>query len=305
MADVRVGLGGIALRGSPEERRQTVAAIAGAGVDHVMTGDHVSFFVGIGFDGLISAASILSLHDTLPVHVGIYLLPLRHPVLVARQLSDLAALAPGRLVFGVGVGGEDRHEIEVCGVDPRTRGRRTNESLEVLRGLLTGQPVTHHGEFFDLDSALIVPAPAPPVPILVGGRSDAAVERAARFGDGWLGIWVSPTRYGAVTAQIATIAGEHGRGGTDWRHEMQLWCGFGPTREEARAVLAPAMQSMYQMPFEPFEKYSPYGTAENVAEFLSGYVDAGCRSFNLIAVGGPTDELAGQVAEVKNLLSAS
>ena len=105
---------------------------------------------------------------------------LRHPVLVARQLADLGRLAPGRLIFGVGVGGEDRHEVSVCGVDPVTRGLRMNECLTVVRQLLTGTAVTFHGQFFDLDEALIIPPPAAPIPIIVGGRSDAAIRRAGR-----------------------------------------------------------------------------------------------------------------------------
>ena len=84
---------------------------------------------------------------------ALYLLALRHPVPVAREIATLCESAPGRLVLGVGVGGEDRHEIEICGVDPRTRGRRTSESLETLRGLLSGEPVTHRGEFFAFDVA--------------------------------------------------------------------------------------------------------------------------------------------------------
>src|SRR5215469_4375996 len=135
--------------GDPAAARDFLAQAGEAGIDYVCCGDHVSFF-GIGFDGLTQATALAMLHPALPVHIGVYLLPLRHPVLVARQLADFAMLAPGRLVFGVGVGGEDRHEIAICGVDPATRGRRMDECLTVLRGLLTGNPVTWHGEFFDL-----------------------------------------------------------------------------------------------------------------------------------------------------------
>ncbi|HZB67784.1 MAG TPA: LLM class flavin-dependent oxidoreductase, partial [Ornithinibacter sp.] len=77
-----------------------------AGIDHVCCGDHVSFLTGLGFDGLVQATALAMLHPTLPVHTGVYLLPLRHPLLVARQLADIGRIAPGRLVFGVGVGGE-------------------------------------------------------------------------------------------------------------------------------------------------------------------------------------------------------
>ena len=74
-----------------------------------------------------------------PCYVALYLLPLRHPVPVARQLATIGGFAPGRLTFGVGIGGEDRHELEICGVDPGSRGRRMDESLEILRGLSAGQ----------------------------------------------------------------------------------------------------------------------------------------------------------------------
>src|SRR6185369_236370 len=142
-----------------------LAAIGDAGLDHVCVGDHVSF-AGFGFDGLTQAAVLAALHPTLPVHTGVYLLPLRHPVLVARQIADLGRVAPGRLVFGVGIGGEDRHEVAICGVDPATRGRRMNEALTALRRLLTGEPTSCYGEFYGFEDAVIAPAPAPPVPII-------------------------------------------------------------------------------------------------------------------------------------------
>jgi alkanesulfonate monooxygenase SsuD/methylene tetrahydromethanopterin reductase-like flavin-dependent oxidoreductase (luciferase family) len=272
-------------------------------VDHLCVGDHVSFFVGAGSDGLISATSLLARQAVLPVYVGLYLLPLRHPVPVARQLATLAQLEPGRLTLGVGIGGEDPHEIEVCGVDPKTRGRRMDESLLILRGLAEGKPVTFDGEFFSLHDALIVPAPSPPIPLIVGGRSDAAVRRAARLGDGWLGIWVSPRRYATVRDGIACQASDDGRDPTGFEHALNVWCGFGPTREAARDALATQMQVFYQMPFEPFERYSPYGTPEQVAEFLSPYVDAGCSAFNVIPCASDAHRAIDAVGEVRRLLT--
>jgi alkanesulfonate monooxygenase SsuD/methylene tetrahydromethanopterin reductase-like flavin-dependent oxidoreductase (luciferase family) len=289
----------------PGGARRLLALAAAAGVDHAGVGDHVSFWVGAGRDGLVDATALAMLHPSLPVHVVVYLLALRHPVLVARQLATLAELAPGRLVLGVGVGGEDRHEVAICGVDPATRGRRMDECLPLLRRLLAGEAVSHHGEFFDLDDALVLPAPDPPVPIVVGGRSGAAVRRAARLGDGWLGIWVSPSRFGAVAAQIEQLAGETGRAGVRWRHGMQVWCGLGASREAARAPLAAAMESTYRIPFERFERYSPAGTPRDVATFLAPYVEAGCRSFNLVACAGDPHAAVEGVAAVKALLATA
>lgn len=273
-----------------------------AGIDHVCVGDHVSFFVGFGSDGLITATSLLSLQSEMPVYVGLYLLPLRHPVPVARALASIAELAPGRLTLGVGIGGEDRHEIEICGVDPHTRGRRMDECLQILRALSGGGPVSFEGEFFSFQDALIVPAPAPRIPLVVGGRSEAAVRRAGRLGDGWLGIWVSPGRFATVVEQISEEATAAGRDPKGFDHAINVWCGFGARSEAAREPLAAGMQTFYQMPFEPFERYSPYGTPEEVAEFLHQYVEAGCSAFNVIPCAGDDETAVAAVGELRRLL---
>ncbi len=291
------------LEQGPEAARAVLAQIDAAGIDHVCCADHVSFFAGLGFDGLMQATALAMLHPTLPVYCGLYLLPLRHPVLVARQLADVDRLAPGRLIFGVGVGGEDRHEVAICGVDPTTRGLRMNECLTVVRQLLTGKAVTFHGQFFDIEEAVIAPAPAGPVPIIVGGRSDAAIRRAARLGDGWLGIWNSPRRLAAAVEMAAQEAARAGRPDPPRRHAMQVWCGLADSKEVARACLAPAMEAFYQLPFERFERYCPYGTADDVAEFLAPYAAAGCTEFNLIPQSPDHDRAIAGTAAVRKALA--
>jgi alkanesulfonate monooxygenase SsuD/methylene tetrahydromethanopterin reductase-like flavin-dependent oxidoreductase (luciferase family) len=290
------------LQQDPQTARDLLTQIAAAGIDHICCGDHVSFFTGMGFDGLVQAAALAMLHPALPVHTGVYLLPLRHPVLVARQLADIARIAPGRLVFGTGIGGEDRHEAAVCGVDPATRGRRMDECLTIVRQLLTGKAVEFHGAFFDLDDAVVLPAPAEPIPIIVGGRSDAAIRRAGRLGDGWLGIWNSPRRFAAAVELAAAEAAQAGRPAPG-RNAMQVWCGLAGTKEAARACLAPAMEAFYQLPFERFERYCPYGTADDVAEFLAPYATAGCREFNLIPQAPDDDFAIAGTAAVKRALA--
>ncbi len=285
--------------GTAEALEATLSRAVAEGVDHVCGGDHVSFFVGAGTDGLIAATSLLTLQRELPVYVALYLLPLRHPVPVARQLASIAELAPGRLTFGVGIGGEDRHEVEICGVDPSTRGRRMDECLEILRALAGGEPVTYEGEFFSLQDALILPAPSPRIPLIVGGRSDAAVRRAARLGDGWLGIWVSAGRFATVVEQIGEQAADAGRDAAGFAHGLNVWCGFDSNREAARTLLAEGMQRFYQMPFEPFERYSPFGTPADVAEFLRPYAAAGCSAFNVIPCAADGDAAASAVGELR------
>jgi alkanesulfonate monooxygenase SsuD/methylene tetrahydromethanopterin reductase-like flavin-dependent oxidoreductase (luciferase family) len=285
----------------PAAARAYLAQVSDAGIDHVCCADHVSFFTGAGFDGLVQAAALTQLHPTLEIYCGLYLLPLRHPVLVARQLADIERIAPGRLVLGVGVGGEDRHEVSICGVDPATRGRRMNESLTIVRQLLTGAAVTFHGQFYDLDDAVIAPSAAT-IPITVGGRSDAAIRRAGRLGDGWLGIWNSPRRFAAAVELAAQEAARAGRSNPPERHAMQVWCGFADSRPAARDCLASAMQGFYHLPFERFERYCPYGTPEDIAEYLAPYVEAGCTEFNLIPQSPDHDLAVAGPAAVRKLL---
>jgi alkanesulfonate monooxygenase SsuD/methylene tetrahydromethanopterin reductase-like flavin-dependent oxidoreductase (luciferase family) len=282
----------------------TLARVAAGGIDHVGVFDHVSFWDGTGFDGLVNATALAVAHPTLPVHTGVYLLPLRHPVTVARQLSTLALLAPGRIHFGVGIGGEDRHEVMVCGVAPRTRGHRMDECLEILGDLLAGHRVTFDGDHVDVQDALVLPAPDPRIPIHVGGRSNAALRRTARFGDGWVGFACSPDRFATGIKLVEAEAQAIGRDDVDWRHGLVIWCGFGRTRTAARGPLAAEIEALYQLPFERFVRYCPYGTPEEVAESLADYVDAGCPSFSLISCAATFDEAIESTAEVRRLLHA-
>jgi alkanesulfonate monooxygenase SsuD/methylene tetrahydromethanopterin reductase-like flavin-dependent oxidoreductase (luciferase family) len=290
--------------GGARSLRAGVAAIEASGIDRVCVGDHVAFHGGRGFDGLVQASALAALSDC-EVQTAIYLLPLRHPVPVARQVNSLVQIAPGRFVFGVGIGGEDPAEVRLCGVDPTTRGRRMNESLMIIRALLAGETVTFDGEFFQIDEGRMLPVPPVPVPIVVGGRSAAALCRAGRLGDGWLALWTSPARFVQAVAEVEAYASAAGRGDVAWRHGLQVWCGFGPSREQARGPLAKVMEALYKTPFEKFERYSPYGTAADVAAELAPFLEAGCRDINVIPAAASAGEATEGVAEVRRLLIAA
>ena len=275
------------------ERQAMASSIFDAGFDHLFLADHVSFHDGAGADGFVEASAMAQLHDQLGVMTSIYLLPLRHPLPVARQLASMARVAPGRFVFGIGVGGEDRHEVEICGVDPATRGRRANESLAIIRGLLAGESVTHEGEIFQIDSALIRPKPKSPIPILVGGRSDAALRRVGRLGDGWIGVWCSTHRFAAALQLINEAAEAAGRVQTPWLHGYQTWIGVDAVDEHrARAAVSSGMEGFYKIPFSAFERYTPVGTPRQIADQLLEYSRVGAELFNLkVCAHSPEEEV--------------
>ena len=283
----------------PDEQRRMLGEIADTGIDHVFTADHVSFRDGSGMDGLVTLAALSGLEPRLELHLGVYLLALRHPMVAARQIATLAEAAPGRLTVGVGVGGDDRHEVEVCDVDPATRGRRTDAALEIVRALLAGQTVDGDGEFFAFRDGTIRPVPDPAVPLVVGGRSDSALERAGRLSEGWLAAWCSPRRFAEGVARVEETGA--GRDVT-WQHGLQLWLGVGESPAEGRGHVAATMERFYRMSFEPFERYTPCGTAADIAQFLQPYRAAGAVTLNLTPCGPDRATEIETVAEVKRLL---
>ncbi len=112
-------------------------------------------------------------------------LPIRHPVLVAKQLSSVAALVGDRIGFGVGTSPWPE-DFAITGTEWKGRGRRMDEMIEIIRGLLAGGYYEFHGRHFEIPAIKMCPVPRAPVPILIGGHSDAALRRAALLGDGWM-----------------------------------------------------------------------------------------------------------------------
>ena len=287
-----------------DERRAVVGNIVESGFDHIFMADHVSFRNGSGTDGFVEVAALTQLDPRVGVMISIYLLPLRHPLPVARQLASMARIAPGRMIFGVGIGGEDRHEIEICGVDPKRRGIRANESLEIIRGLLNGDAVSFSGVEFNISDAVIRPTPKKSIPIIVGGRSDAALTRAAKYSEGWIGVWCSSERFRNAINIVDAEAEEYGRSEVDWCHGYQPWVGL-DTKDAKKAFesVKRGMENFYRIPFEKFERYTPSGTPTEVAEKLAPYVEAGCKVFNLKVCSQDAEEEVELGAELVSQLA--
>jgi probable F420-dependent oxidoreductase len=139
-------------------------------------------------------------------------LPVRNPVLVAKQATSTAVLTGNRLVLGVG-SSPWREDYEVLGVPWPGRGQRMDEELAVIRGLSAGGYFSFHGEIFDLPPVKIAPVPSEPVPILIGGHGDAALRRAARAGDGWLHGGGDPALLPGLLARLTEFRRQEGTAG--------------------------------------------------------------------------------------------
>ena len=136
-------------------------------------------------------------------------LPVRHPVLVAKQVTSTAVLTGNRLVLGVGTS-PWREDYDVLSVPWQRRGQRMDEALAIVRGLTAGGYFEFHGEIFDVPAIKMSPVPTRPVPILVGGHGEAALRRAAASGDGWLHGGGNPADLPGLLARLAQLRAEYG-----------------------------------------------------------------------------------------------
>ena len=164
-------------------------------------------------------------------------LPIRHPVLVAKQVTSVGVLTGNR--FGLGVGTSPwREDYAVCDVPWAGRGRRIDESIDIIRGLGSGDFFEYHGEVYDVPSIKLSPAPTVPVPILIGGHGDAALRRAARL-DGWMSAGTTDEELDRNLARLAELRREAGREDAAFEVHAPSIDGFSPDgirRLEARGV---------------------------------------------------------------------
>src|SRR5213593_4861691 len=275
----------------PGEQFELVQRLEAIGYDSVWTGDHVSFHNPI-YESLTLLASYVPITHRIKLGVAVYLLALRAPAVAAKMAATLDVLSGGRLVFGVGVGGENPKEFELCGVPHKERGARVSEGIDVVRTLWRDTPATFRGRFTRFESVSIDPKPTQqPPPIWIGGRSEAALARAGRQGDGWVSYVVQPDRYAQSLDKIRAAAAAAGRKLEGFAAAHLAFVTVGRDWESAKAVWAEALTKRYAQNFEPLaRKYEIIGTPEQCVEAIERFRAAGCNYVILNPIGPATQE---------------
>ena len=278
MADLGVRFGFQA--GGSAGRIRELEALA---VDSLWTGGHVASR-NPSSDAMIGLARLAALTERVQVGTAILLLPLYPPAIVARQVADLDRLTSGRVILGVGVGGEYPQEFRACQVPVSERGRRTDEAIPLLRTLWTAEPITHTGPFYSMEDVQLRPGPVQPggPPIIVAGRKEVAMRRAAALGDGWMPYLYSPRRYAASVSTVRDLAAKAGRDLTDFQWFAHVFINVAPDGTESRRDAAAAIGGNYNQDFTAMiDRVAAAGTPQEVASKLKEFVDAGARHFVL------------------------
>jgi probable F420-dependent oxidoreductase len=199
---------------------------------------------------------------------GVFVLPMRNPFHVARSWAALQNLSGGRAVFGVAAGWM-REEFEAVGMSFPDRGGRTDEMLDVLALLWSGEPVEFHGEHFDFGPVHFAGAPETPIPFVFGGHADRALRRAARRGTGWFGPNLDLDGSLALTRRLDALRAEAGRGDEPFDHYVRL---FGE--------LSPAAVRRYEdagyehLVFSPFNRLPRTASLADKLAALDGVVES-------------------------------
>jgi len=245
------------------------------------------------YESLTLLASYASITSRIKLGVGVYLLALRPPAIAAKVTATIDALSNGRLIFGVGVGGENPKEFELTGSPHKERGARVTEAIDVVRTLWRDTPASFDGRFTKFSGVSIDPKPVqqPGPPIWIGGRSDAALTRAGRQGDGWVSYVVQAERYKQSLEKVQAAAVAAGRTLEKFTPAHLTFITVGRDYETAKATWVRLLSTRYAQDFGPLAgKYGVIGTPAQCAEQLQKFVEAGCRYFVMDSIVDVADE---------------
>ncbi len=269
-----------------------------AGFDSLWIDDHIAFR-GNYLESLGALAACGARTERITLGSLVHLLPLRRPAIAAKAAATVDYLSGGgRFIFGIGVGGEEVKEFELCGVPKNERGARTDEAIEILRKLWSGEVVSHRGKYFRFADTRQSPPPATPggPPIWVGGRSDASRRRAAILGDGYVPYLFSPRRYEEGLEQIRQWAARAGRALEDlvrpWTPALHMFVNLSEKENAAYNAGAENLSLRYGRDMrEVAEKYLLCGSLDRCAETIESFQRAGVRHF-IFKVAAPVSEEA-------------
>lgn len=259
------------------------------GFDSVWTPEHILFY-GPTLDATVVLGAYAARTTRVKLGTSILLMPLRNPTVTAKAISTADVLSGGRVLLGIGVGGEFPKEFEATGVPVNERGARTNEAIRVVKQLWSEDNTSFHGRWTNFDGVTMHPKPPQPggPPIIIAGRSEAAMRRAARLGDGYMPYLFTPERYASAKQAIEGDAAGRGRDLAGFHWALYQFTCVAPTYAEAHERAVARLSRQYNQDFSAIaDRYCALGTPDQVVERLRAFAAAGVRHFILTPITPP------------------
>jgi alkanesulfonate monooxygenase SsuD/methylene tetrahydromethanopterin reductase-like flavin-dependent oxidoreductase (luciferase family) len=267
----------------------SVRALEAMGIDSLWVGGHLASPTPSP-EPLVWLARLSEQSELVAIGTATLVLPWYPPPVAAKQLADIDRASHGRLVVGVGCGGEYPDDFAAAGVPIGERGERLNESIGLLREFWTSEPVHYSGRHFHYTGLRIHPPPERPAgpPIVVSGRRSAAMQRAARLGDGWMPYLYSAERYADSVSAIRKYASSEGRSLTDFRWMAYVMISVDSNPQTARRRAAAFLGRTYSQDFTRFvDRVAVTGPLDVVVDGLIAFVRAGVRHLVLLPCRDP------------------
>lgn len=278
---------------------EQIKALENHGFDIMTTGEHMVFFRPI-LDTMTVLAYAAGITTKIKLMPSTLILPLRHPTIMAKELTSIDILSKGRLIASIGIGGDYPREFQACGIPMNERGRRANEGIEIMKKYWAGERFDYAGKIFQLEDVDMLPTPYQKggPPLWVCGRSDPAMKRAAKYGDGWQPYMYTADQMMESVGKVKDFAGDIGRElPKDFAFTTFMYVSIHEDIEEARNRAIEQLSYRFNMPFEKVvDKYCAYGSADRIIEQLRAYVDAGSNHI-IIGMVMPEEERMDYVAK--------
>lgn len=290
---VRVGMGaGLGTRLSPQDYWRFVDFCEEAGVDSIWHSDQL---LGATLEPVTMLAALSARTNRMRFGTNALVIPFRDPLVVAKEFAAIDFLSGGRLLPVFGIGAASDPYWSATGASPKGRGVRANEAIELVRLLLERDEVEYRGAHYRYSGPGVFPRPAKPMPLWIGGNSQAALRRTAALGDGWLGSLIGPAAAGEARRGIEAALAEAGRSIDADHYGVTLFMRIGAADDPA--VIATREQlfgAMKQLDRNFAEDCFATGGPEDIVRHIRAFVSEGMSKFVVLPMAAGIDDLMSQ-----------
>ncbi len=293
MPDVTFGIAiGPSATGVPSGGEMAALArhVEDVGFDSLQVGDHVQWYAPI-HEATVLMATLAAATHRVRIASDVIILPLRDPVWMAKTIASLDVLSGGRVVFGVGVGGDNPAEYTAMRIPMSERGSRADESLEIIRGLFEHERFSYAGRHFTIEDVAIAPRPLQArLPVWVGGTSEGPLRRAARLADGWISAFASERKFKRLAGQLRGLLADCGRSADGYTFGTFLFVHLDNDAARARKAAIHHVDEVYHLDGEAVvTRFSVAGPVDACVEQVHRYLEAGADHIVLYPLCDPAD----------------